>query len=497
MSSGDDSGRVGPWLLPSLGSLLGLAALTTALFVHGSTLFALDGDVGRHIRLGRTILDLEAIPRTDLFSHTRAGAPFVPYEWLSETLTALVADASGLAGVAVLSALLYLVAVLGVYRSSEELGAHRLLALPVALLAMLLQSVHLLPRPHLFTTAFAAIFMILLLRHARTGRSWLLAPLPLLMLAWVNSHGGFLMGFVLLAAFIVGALLRSREFTAGRRAVRPLAIVGFLCLAASLVNPAGLETWRHTTGYLGIDFLVDQTFEYRSVDFHEGYGKVFFVALFAGPALWMTGRVRVSWLAAGLFLLFGAAALHSARNIPLFTVAVLPWLPVWIEDVIRKDATRGVPLLKRMDRFESVDRRLKPVLPSLAGLGLLWIALGPASDVYRFDETVFPVEAAASLEAADTRGRVFNEMDWGGYLLYARPGIPVFIDAQTDFYGAELSQEYLLALKGYPGWRDVLDRHGVEWTFTRSEQPLNQLLACDPGWRLAYSDEVATVYRRL
>lgn len=496
--SSDPTGRGASirWLIPSLGSVLALAALLNALLFRREHLFALDGDVGRHIRVGRTILEHGVIPRVDLFSHTRAGDPFVPYEWLAETLTALAEFGWGLAGVAVLSALLYSVAVVGLYRAADELGAPRLLALPVALLGLLLQSVHLLPRPHLFTTAFAAVFMVVLLRFARTGRPWTLAALPVLMLVWANSHGGFLIGFVLLVAFVTGALLRSPEFADGPNAVRPLVTVLLLCIVASLINPAGVELWRHTTGYLGIDFLVAETQEYQSVDFHQGYGKLFFVVLFAGPALWMTRRVRVSRLSAGLYLLFAAAALHSARNIPLFTVAALPWLAVWAEQALRGGGPRATAALKRMRSLERTDRQLRPGLPGLAAIGLLWYALGPASDAYRFDASVFPVEAVAAFDHLEPSGPVFNQMAFGGYLLYTRPDIPVFIDGQTDFYGEKLSREYLTVLKARPGWERVIDEHEVTWTLTRREEPINQLLAMSSSWQLTYEDDVVAMYGR-
>jgi hypothetical protein len=360
----------------------------------------------------------------------------------------------------------------------------------------MLQSVHLLPRPHLFTTAFAAVFMIVLLRFGRTGRPWTLAPLPVLMLVWANSHGGFLIGFILLTAFAAGALLASAEFADGRRAIRPLMTVMLLCIAASLVNPAGVELWRHTTGYLGIDFLVATTQEYQSVDFHQAHGKLFFVALFAGPALWMTGRVRVSWLAAGLYVFFAAAALHSARNIPLFTVAALPWLALWSEDALRGGGPKAAAALRKLDELEGTDRQLRPGLSALAGLGLLWYALGPAADTYRFDPGVFPVEAVEAFDGLDTSEPLFNQMRFGGYLLYTRPDIPVFIDGQTDFYGEELSREYLTVLKAWPGWEGVLEKYGVAWTLTRKAEPINQLLALDDDWRRIYTDEVAVVYRR-
>ncbi|MDH3297057.1 MAG: hypothetical protein OEM96_02095 [Gemmatimonadota bacterium] len=495
MKRNDVSGAPARWLVPSLGSILALVAMLNALLFRSREFFAWDGDVGRHLRVGRTILDTGVIPRVDLFSHTRGGTPFVPYEWLSEVVTAAVHLAGGLPGVAVLSALLYATAVLGVYRAGDALGARRMIAFSVATLALVLQSVHLLPRPHLFTTALAAIFVVVLIRFARTGRPWLLAPLPPLMLVWANSHGGFLIGFILLLAFIAGALFRSSEFCKPHRALRPLTLVLALCSVLSLVNPAGPELWTHTTGYLGIDFLVDATQEYGSVDFHAGYGKLFFLVLFAGPVLWMTGRVRVSILAAGLYLFFAATALHSARNIPLFTVCSLPWLAIWIDQALQRGGTRG-KLLARLDRWERADRQLKPGAAAVAFVYVIWFALVPNRDAYRFDPTVFPVEAMEILGGNFGSGHVFNQLTWGGYLLYARPDIPVFIDGQTDFYGEELSRDYLAAVKGHAGWNDVLVRYDIEWTLLERAEPLNQLLDLDPGWDRVYADGVASAYRR-
>ncbi len=497
MSDGS-SARLGPgrWFVPSLGSILGLVALANALLFRSRHFFAWDGDVGRHIRVGRAILDGGVIPTIDLYSHTRRGAHFVPYEWFSETATALAEMILGLSGVVVLSSLLFVIAVFAVYRTADELGSRRIIGFFVAGLALLLQSVHLLPRPHLFTTAFAAVFVLVLVRFAKSGRVWGLVPLPLLMLVWANSHGGFLVGFILLMIFLAGALLRSEEFAAPGQAAVPLLTTIAVCAAASLLNPAGPALWTHTAGYLRIEFLVDATQEYQSVDFHTGYGKLFFVCLFAGPAAWMTGRVRVSPLAAGLYLFFAATALHSTRNIPLFSVAAMPWLALWTNTALGGLGPRTAVVMERFKRWERIDRKLKPGLAPVVALILVWFALGPNAGAYRFDPETFPVAAMES-SGLETPGRpVFNQMIWGGYLLYARPDVPVFIDGQTDFYGEDLSRDYLTALKGHQGWRSVLNRYGIGWTLLGAAEPLNQLLELDPDWYRIYADDVAMVYVR-
>ncbi|MDX1600183.1 MAG: hypothetical protein R3191_01575, partial [Anaerolineales bacterium] len=375
-------------------------------------------------------------------------------------------------------------------------GAPRWLAISGAVLGLILLSFRLLPRPHLFTTALAGVFMVALIRFTVTGRAWTLAPLPILMLFWVNAHGGFLVGFLLLGAFLIGAALGSREFEDPRQAIRQLAVVTGLCAVLSFLNPAGPALWGHVTGYIGIDFLVGITLEYQSVNFHRSMGRVFFICLFAGPALWMTRRARVTWLSAGLYLFFAAAALHSNRNVSFFAVASLPWLGVWLRDFLAAGGSRETAWLERLRRLDAVDSQLRPGFATLATIGMVTLALGPQSDLYRFDEAKFPVAAAEWLNEKAPPGPVFNQFRWGGYLLYEHPDIPVFIDGQTDFYGEELTREYLTVLKANPGWDRVLEKHGVTWTFTRSSEPINQLLELDEDWERVYEDDVTIAYRR-
>jgi hypothetical protein len=318
------------------------------------------------------------------------------------------------------------------------------------------------------------------------------------MFVWANTHGGFLLGITLIGAFLVGALLGSREFVAGRRAAKALGIALAACLGATLLTPAGTGLWTYTIGHLGTDtFLIAITHEFQSVDFHQGYGKLFFVILFAGPALWMTGRVRVTWLGAGLYLFFAASALHSARNIPLFALILLPWLAVWTKETLEAGGETARTVVRRMHKMDEADRRLRPWVWAVAVLGIVASALGPWAALYRFSPAAFPVRAVQSLDRLDTTGPVFNQMHWGGYLLYARPDIPVFIDGQTDFYGEELSREYLAALRGRPEWRDVLNEHGVTWTLIATGEPIIQLLDLAPEWQRIYEDGVATIHRRL
>jgi hypothetical protein len=483
---------------PTPGTVVSAVALAWALF--GIHLFHIDGDVGRHIRVGRHILSTGEIPRSDIFSHTMLGEPFVPFEWLSEVCFAAADRIAGLTGVAVLSALLFAATSLVVYSLVRRLGVGPLLASMAAALSMVLQAVHLLPRPHLFTTLFAAVFLMLLETYRIRRSVVALGVLIPIMALWTNLHGGFLVGFVLLAVYSLDAWRPGSAVAANRI---PLVLTAAACLIASFLNPAGFGVWTHSLSYFGMDFLVDQTNEYQSPDFHQLHGKVFLVSILIGLSLLGSGISRAGFRDLTLFLGWLAAGLMSARNIPLFGVLAVPWFAPWVKSVLA--LSRDGPLGPAATRIEEFDSRMEKVEAQISGfiptvvLALILIVFAARSggDRYAFEPESFPVRAVAALDELSLSGNVFNEMPWGGYLLYTRPDIPVFIDGQTDFYGEDLSRDYLRIRHLSPGGLDLLDDYEVDWILTPPTVPLSQGLSLDSRWRLEYEDAVAQVYARV
>jgi hypothetical protein len=491
--------RQPPRLMPGAATVIAGTALGWALF--GVRMFRIDGDVGRHIAVGRYILDSGTVPRVDLFSHTLPLESFVPYEWLSEILFALADRLAGLAGVAVLSGVLFAASCAVVYRFARLTDAGPMVALAVSVLAMFLQAVHLLPRPHLFTTLFAAVFLLVLETwRLQQNWQWLALTVPLMWI-WANLHGGFLVGFVILGVYLADAW---RPGSAIRRRRGHLLAAATACLLATLLNPAGLAIWPHTLSYFGFDFLVDQTNEYRSPDFHRLYGKIFLVAILSGFVLLGVNRRIAGFRDLTLFIGWLAAGLISARNIPLFGVLAVPWYALWIRRALDAASTPDTRVRTALARFSRWDEKLARVDASVASryttlvvsAGLILAALTAGADRYRFEEVTFPVKAVDAFDSLDLQGNVFNEMPWGGYLLYVRDDIPVFIDGQTDFYGEELSKDYLRIRQLAPGALELLDKYEIDWVLLRPSVALPQALTLDADWNLVYEDPTAVVFAR-
>ncbi|HEU5040567.1 MAG TPA: hypothetical protein VFT84_07095, partial [Gemmatimonadales bacterium] len=161
-----------------------------------------DGDAARHLRIGAAILDQGGLFYQDRFSHTMAGQPFVPYEWLSEVLFAGAWRLGGLPGVVALTALVVSAAYGLLALFLHRKGVDPLLTFGVTALSALAGAFHWLARPHIFTL-LGTILLVGLLERGRRA-PWLVA---LLFVVWTNLHGGFLFGLAIIALYLTADAL--------------------------------------------------------------------------------------------------------------------------------------------------------------------------------------------------------------------------------------------------------------------------------------------------
>ena len=114
---------------------------------------------------------------------------------------------------------------------------------------------------------------------------------PLSTLLWVNLHGAWIFGLVLLAIYALAAHVESvREqnaFAAIRtvRRARAMAWAWIFSAFATLVNPYGWRLHAHIYRYLSDRYLMNRIAEFRSPDFHgwaqRCFGLILLLALVA------------------------------------------------------------------------------------------------------------------------------------------------------------------------------------------------------------------------
>jgi hypothetical protein len=467
--------------LPRIQDILFITLLfSTSL--QGASMLNTDGDIGRHITIGRYIIDHWKIPLTDVFSHTMQGQPLVPHEWLAQLFFGVTHQVAGLNGIVLLTSVIIALTFTLTFREMQKQGVFRLVAALITVLAAFASSLHWLTRPHIFTFLFVALWTYQL--ENKSAKWW---QFPLIMLIWANTHGAFIAGFAVWLAFFAGWLwnyiLKGETKSMGLR----LLTIGITSLAVTLINPVGWKLWNTSVGYFGSQFLIDRTIEYQSPDFHISSTWPFLLLLILFfMAHGFKGKLKMheTLLLAG----WGALSLYNARNIPIFAIVTVPSLGKMIQENIK-----NLPFALRFEQnFENIEKGMRGYLFNIIAVGLLLVSAfqNPSN---RFNSGVFPVDAVHWLTENPPKGKMFNFFSWGGYMLYRLwPEQQVFIDGQTDFYGEALSREYIQVESLQPGWEEVLTKYQVDWVIMPVGQPLpDELLRM--GWELLYQDETTVV----
>jgi hypothetical protein len=486
-------------LLPTIGNMIFVALLLVLLLNTADGLLG-DGDTGYHIKTGEVILATGKVPRADIYSFITPTLKWTAHEWLSEVIMASVYQFSSLTGVVVFFAVLLAMTHWLLYVILRTRSDDILLCTVVTLLATVTASSHWLARPHVFSMPLTLIWYFLLDRFQYEGKPTLIY-LPAIMLLWVNLHGGFILGIVLLSIYLAGNLVYS--FSASpTRALRHRANVKALCLTtlltivAGVVNPFGVEIFWFPFRVTSDRFIMDWVIEFMSPNFHQALPfKYMFVAVIAALAL---ARRRLNLIESALLTLFSYMALYSVRHVSVFAIIVAPIL-------LRISSGHCASLPRRLSEFYHARRKLFADLDGQL-VGKLWpvigmsIALGvPLWGAFRasFSDKVFPVAAVEFLKREKLSGNMFNNDEFGDYLIFsAWPQYKVFTDGRSDMYGEKHGSPYLKVAGLQPGWKEILNRYDISWIFFQTKTTLSAALMEQPEWHPIYSDQVATVFVR-
>ncbi len=517
------------WLFPSIADLIFISLLGLLSFTLLSVRLLGDAGIGWHIRTGQLILSSHAIPRVDPFSSTMSGHPWFAWEWLYDVLAGWLDTVAGLNGVVFFTALIIALTFSLTFRLLLQRGTNLLVALALVLLAMSAGMIHFLARPHVVSWLFTVLWFCVLESSERNadGRQSSLWLLPLLMIFWVNVHGGFLLGFILLGIYWVSeswqwfTLKEDRlddvlQKIRARNRARDLALIGIISALATLANPYGWRLHVHIYHYLSNRFLMDHIDEFQSPNFHGAAQKCFAVLLLlALIALAVRRRepqgIRVSGALVVLFAVY--SGLYASRNIPVSALLLILIIGPWLSDAARKLADLFTPRLfgfrsrersskHFVQRMQAIELGLRTHLWSFAAIAVIgWIVfhggnLG-ATPLMRahFGAKRFPVAAVDYLESHHVSGPVFGPDYWGGYFIYRLyPQVKVAIDDRHDFYGEAFLESYLKTVHVELGWNDFINLHEVHAIVVPKDSALASILLETPRWQPIYRDDVAVIF---
>ncbi|HSX02830.1 MAG TPA: hypothetical protein VLI05_05975 [Candidatus Saccharimonadia bacterium] len=418
-------------------------------------LLRVDLDFGWHYRTGQYIF-AHGIPYHDIYTYTARDFAWINHEWLNDVLVFVVKRWLGWPALAVLFA--------GMWALALGLATLWRLPWPMAALALLALLPYVGVRPIAWSALLFALVLSAVRRPGAVQRLWWLPPVFAL---WANLHGGFILGLAVLGVYAVV-----------RRSWR-MGVLALLCGAAAGLNPYGfnvyVEIWRTLSDGRLHSFITEWaplTLSWANAGLMAGA-----VVVLALRADWATRLIG-----GGLLL----SCLSSNRQAVFVVVAMLGPLA---------EAYRwGLVRLER--RLPAVGGWLPGVAGAVGGLALLGALVAPpASSGQR---VVAPSQAVISLEQQPCAGHVFNDYDFGGYLIGRRPTEPVYIDGRMPSWSGPEGRyldRWLRVLQD-PGYADSeFARYNVRCVLIRNSRTTLMKHLRATGWRVTARDEGSALWR--
>lgn len=452
-----------------------------------------DPDIWWHLENAKLQLATGSFLRHDVYSFSAAGSAWMNHEWLGELPFLLGWKLAGAAGVYAVTVLSVTVIMLGMFALAWKKCSSPLAALVAMLPALLLSSVSYGPRTLLFGWMLLLVELALLERFraaasvGETDRAiWLL---PLLFAVWINTHGSWSIGLVLLGLFLAAGLfnfsqggLYSDRWSAAQ--LRTLLKVGGASVAALFLNPYG---WRLPLYPFNMAFKqklnIASVEEWRSVDFHMARGKIFLILIALLFLFRILQRRRWSLQEAA----FAALALYSGLTYSrfLFLAAIL------LTPLLARDVAAWMPGPSNHPR-----RKLSFLHTAafVAAAYLIFAHLPSRAELQR--DPKYPIAAVEWANHHPLEGRTFNEYLWGGYIEFHSPALKPYIDSRMDIFEYNGTLRRYLDAVHLQNSLAILDQENIHNVFIEKDSPLAYLLSHTSGWKPVYQDDVAVVFTR-
>jgi hypothetical protein len=341
--------------------------------------------------------------------------------------------------------------------------------------------------------------------RSRLVTLWL--GVPLVMAAWANLHGSFPCGLALLGCVTVGRMLevvwqqRSLRAVFGDRGFQRWLMVTELGLAATLLNPQGVQLWINVLTFSGNANLTE-VMEWYPLVLKSATGIGFAATWIVLLILLRHSRERVrpsEVLALGIFSIL---AIMSVRMIGWYaavvTVVMMPHLAnLWLRIRLRR---RVSMLLQRRSWKLTLCCLLTCWLTfALSDVSRPLLGGKPKLETQLFSRQT-PSGLTEYLRANPPEGQIWNSQTFGDWLVReGPPGLQVFMTSYIHLAPRQVWRDYLRVFRAQAGWDRVLEKYRVG-TIVVDKAAQRQLISVvrrDTDWRILYEDDQSMVFRRV
>jgi hypothetical protein len=450
----------------------------------------LDPDIWWHLRTGQWVMEHGWVPASDPFSTFGSGRPWMAYSWLFEIVSYEIFRGLGLLGILLFRAVMIYAVAVALHRlliTREPRFVRTACLLAAAFVALLTIGTE---RPWHFTVLFS-ILTVGAIEEIRQGqRTRAIWVLPLIFALWANIHIQFVIGLGFLGLAAICGLIhdhlgKERSHSRHIGSTRRLIILLIACVLATGVNPYGFGLYRVVLEYGGHSAVLNIIQEHRAPEFRT-LSEWCLVGLGGMAAFALGRRAFRDTYSIALLAISSYLAFHSARDGWTLVLAALV--------VLTSDPPKMCPTKERFDYKRLRVLEIGSLVALLLALSFWWKDLSPE----RLREEVrrkYPEQAAAFIERNEPPGPIYNQLNWGGYLIWRLPGYPVAIDGRTNLQGDDRIErsERTWSAKGYRCSDPEFQAARI--IVAERTTALAEVLRLDPLFERIYDDSVAVVFR--
>ena len=456
-----------------------LLAVPTIMCIRAACVY--DNDLWWHLRTGQWMLQHHAVPHVDSYSRMSAGKPWEAYSWLYELLTFQLFQRFGLVGIMCYSAAMVLAITVAFRRLTARLQSDFTVVILLTFAGCFGLGHMLTPRPWLFTILFFVLEMDILMHARKTGQARQLLWLPVIFALWANTHIQFIYGLAALALALAESI--ATRWRIGETRLRAAWLGGALAasVAATVLNPYGLGIYRIVYNIARQPGGMNKISELSAIPFRDPTDYcVLLLALAAVGALAWSRRFQV--FEVGLLAFGVVVSFRSQRD-------------VWVVVTVAVAILASTITVQRKPPI-----RLGAIATTLAvvGAALLifsWFRLMQVNNqrLGTMIAKVLPVDAVNEIRAKGYTGPLYNDFNWGGYLVWSLR-LPVAIDGRGSFYGDANLDRSFATWNGNADWASDPQLANAGLVIGPVNAPLTQILQLDSHYKLVYKDKIAAVF---
>jgi hypothetical protein len=147
------------------------------------------------------------------------------------------------------------------------------------------------------------------------------------------------------------------------------------------------------------------------------------------------------------------------------------------------------PVLQYLQKKPIAIPAALAVVAVLATVVPRWAGIEPSPA-----KSITPAAAMDFVRRSNITGNVFNDYNFGGYLIFLN--IPTFVDGRALPFGDEFLRRYFEAQLDFASAFRMFDAYNVSWIILQPDRPLTKAIADSASWKKVYSDSEAVVFVR-